>query len=303
MNVSQGANNYPILPALHILFYVTLILLCVPRLLVPRFSQASSTASYACAQGILILATAPGALSRCDPPHLILYAFGLFIIAFAVFAQQSRRRFLAYTVAYILVVILLFEWSNARYYGLSLAKLAAGTQRILAVFHLGTKHGTDAAAPTAVSAPAPAIPSLVGLTPEPFNLASFDKYPALGLPYGSYGYERALQNYLWLKKKVAPERYMGSFAVYTEPQLRDEIADLSSIRYLVVQQYFTRLTNVRTDTCKGSVEDVKWALMIPFAPPCVKQALDSDVEVAKFIAAHYKPVEQIGDYVIFERER
>ena len=302
-SVSQGGNNFPIVPALHILFYVTLILLCVPRLLIPRFSRSSAAASYGCAQGILILATAPAALSRCDPPHVILYGFGLFIIAFAMFAQQGRRRFFAYTLAYMLVAIVLFEWSNAQYYGLSLAKLSAGTHRILAFLHVPSRHGTSTVQATTQSASPSAVPSFVGLTPKPFDLASFDKYPALGLPYGSYGYDRVLQNYLWQEKKIVPQRYMGALAVYTEPQLRDALADLSRIRYIVVQQYFLALAHSDKNACNGQVAGLKWALVYPFAPPCVQRALAPDAEIALFIQSHYRPVEQIGDYIIYERNQ
>jgi sporulation protein YlmC with PRC-barrel domain len=35
----------------------------------------------------------------------------------------------------------------------------------------------------------------------------------------------------------------------------------------------------------------------------VREPLDANLEIAKFIAAHYRRVEQIGDYVILEREQ
>lgn len=303
-SVSQGGNNYPIVPALHILFYAALFLACVPSLLAARFSQASREASYACALGVLILAFAPAALSRCDFPHVIQYGFPLFLVAFSMFSQQSRRRFLGYTASYVLIAIILFEWSNARYYGLSFAKLAVGTQRILAAFHLGARQEEKPALRNDVSTPSPPMNrSSPGLVPKPFDLPSFDKYPALGLPYGSYGYERSLQNHLWQEKKVARERYMGALAIYTEPQLREALADLWRIRYIIVQQNFLRLQDFRSDPCTGSVEDLKWSLMYPFAPTCVGQPLDPNLEIAKFIADHFRPVEQIGDYVILERNQ
>jgi hypothetical protein len=304
LSVSQGGNNYPIVPALHILLYATLFLVCVPRLLAARFSQATREASYACAQGVLILACAPGALSRCDFPHVIQYGFPLFLIAFSMFSQQSRRALWVYIFAYTLVAILLFEWSNARYYGLSFAKLAVGTQRILATFHIGPGHADKPVVVNSHSSSSPPVSaSSIGLTPKPFDLASFDRYPALGLPYGSYGYDRALQNHLWQEKKVAPQRYMGALAVYNEPQLRDALADVSGIRYIIVQQNFLRLQDFRSDPCTGSVEDLKWSLLYPFAPTCVREPLDPNLEIANFIAGHYRPVEQIGDYVILERNQ
>ncbi len=303
LSVSQGGNNYPIVPALHILLYATLFLACVPRLLAARFSQATREASYACAQGVLILACAPGALSRCDFPHVIQYGFPLFLIAFSMFSQKSRRAFWAYASAYMLIAVLLFEWSNARYYGLSSAKIAVGAQRILATLHIGRSGQQKAVAASNHASPSPpAHPNSAGLTPKPFDFASFDKYPALGLPYGSYGYDRALQNHLWQERKVAPERYMGALAIYNEPQLKEALADLSGIPYIVVQQNFLHLQELRSDPCTGSVQDLEWSLMYPFAPACVREPLDPNLEIAKFIAAHYRPVEQIGDYVILKRD-
>ena len=71
----------------------------------------------------------------------------------------------------------------------------------------------------------------------------------MGLPYGSYGYEKSLQRYLWSKKRVIPERYMGVMDVYDEAQLHERLSELARVRLIVIQKDFLRLSE-RRDLCK-----------------------------------------------------
>ena len=297
LSFSQGANNFPIVPAAHILFYAAVVLLCVPRLLVSRLLEVSAEASYACAVGALIIAVIPAVLGRCDPPHVFLNGLGLFTIGFGLFAQSGSRQFVMYSVAYAAIAIVAFQWSNAQVYGISGARVRSGVSRIYSSLHRHTRNSPlNSAIPTTASS---GNTNPAGTSPMP-SFAAFEKYQALGLPYGSYGYEKSLQNYLWSTKRLVPERYMAVLAVYDEPHLKERLTELSRISPIVVQKNFLKLYEHR-NICAEKQEYLKQSFLYFSAPPCVQEGLDPDIEMAKFIARHYHQIDQIGDYLILER--
>ena len=121
---SQGANNLPLVPAAHLVFYFITMFLVVPPLL--AFGMAKSKATDAAhgaicgALGTLCLVMAPGALGRCDPPHVLLYGMGASILTMIGLANISRRGFTVYVFGYAAVFIILLEIINLRvFYGLS----------------------------------------------------------------------------------------------------------------------------------------------------------------------------------------
>jgi len=272
-------------------------LLCVPRFFAAGWLQRNLGGAYIAGMGALCLAALPAVLGRCDPPHVILNGFGLFTLAFAAFTQDGVRRFTTYTVAYIAIAIFAFQYSNARVYGISPSYVRAGVNRIAGVLErFGRKPASNAGAKAETAASSTKVQE-----PHTRPYAEFEKYRPLGLPYGSYGYDKALQRYLWANRQVAPERYMGTLAIYNEQHLAESLDDLSRIRYVVVQKNFLKLFENR-DLCGEMQSYLKSSFLYPTAPRCTQAVFDPNVELAKFIYEHYRAIDQINDYLILERK-
>ena len=63
---------------------------------------------------------APGALGRCDPPHVLFYGMGASMLLMARLANISRPAFAVYTIAYAGVFIVLMQVVNlVVFYGVS----------------------------------------------------------------------------------------------------------------------------------------------------------------------------------------
>ena len=298
ISFSQGGGNLPIGPAIHILFYACILLIVVPRLLAARLFESSAGASYACALGIASLAMVPPALGRCDASHVFLNGLGLFTVAFALFARSGTRRFLTYTVAYLLIVFVYFQVSNARTYGISRSQLESAATLIKADFVrlVARSHFSSSQTANATRPETPASANAIGADPY----ARFDVYDALGLPYGSYGYEKSLQRYLWGQKRVIPEKYMGALDIYDESQLQERISELARMPRIVVQKNFLKLYEHR-DPCKENQQYLAAALLAVRSRPCVHEPLDANIDMAKFIDSHYQVEAEIGDYLVMKR--
>jgi len=300
LSFSRGANNFPVLPAFHIVFYVVIALLCIPQLLATGVLERGSKASCVCGLGALSLALLPAALGRCDPSHVILNGYGLFAVAFALFAQSSPRRFVIYSVAYALIAIVAFQYSNARVYGVSPSRLGSGASRMYTALERLMKR------PRLISSVPGDVDSVNSQAMRPADAghpyAGFDKYESLGLPYGSYGYVKSLQQYLWSTHKIVPERYMAVVAVYDEKHMRECLAELSRIHRIVIQKNFLKLYENR-DTCAEAQTYLKASFLYFTAPSCLHESFDPNIQLAKFIDQHYHVIDRIEDYLILEWNR
>jgi hypothetical protein len=80
LRFSEGANNLPFLPAAHLLLYIVTMFLVVPPLSAVSVRERATGdvpgAAICGALGVLCVVMAPGALGRCDPPHVLFYGMG-----------------------------------------------------------------------------------------------------------------------------------------------------------------------------------------------------------------------------------
>ena len=217
---SQGANNLPLVPAPHIVFYLITMFLVVPPLLAIGIAKSRGTdaahGAICGALGTLCLVMAPGALGRCDPPHVLFYGMGASILAMVGLANVSWRAFIVYLVGYSAVFIILLEMINLRvFYGLSPRELLS----LHAVRHLRD-----------------AVRSATGTEhPSPTTLAKLNKYPHLDLPFATFG-DPAFEKYVVLNGQLHPEYYMAIVAVYNQAALERKLSDVQKAKYLLVPQ-------------------------------------------------------------------
>ena len=140
-----------------------------------------------------------------------------------------------------------------------------------------------------------------GQRPEVVDCSRFARYGVLSLPYGSYGYSKTVQRWLWCNKKVAPEYFMGGMGIYTESQMRDRLKDMDRFDYALILDYFGTLSAPNQDACSWHRRYVHKAFLYPWQLPCPREALVPDVEIARYLDRHFHVAERVGDYVVLER--
>ena len=104
LRFAEGANNLPLLPAAHLLLFIITMFVIVPALLAAAVQSSGSSAEISGGFGILCIAMAPGALGRCDPPHVLFFSMGASILAMIWLAKISRWAFAAYIAVYCAVL-------------------------------------------------------------------------------------------------------------------------------------------------------------------------------------------------------
>jgi hypothetical protein len=280
---SQGANNLPLVPAAHLVFYFITMFLVVPPLL--AFGMAKSKATDAAhgaicgALGTLCLVMAPGALGRCDPPHVLLYGMGASILTMIGLANISRRGFTVYVLGYAAVFIILLEIINLRvFYGLSPKELLSRH----AVTHLRR-----------------AVHSATGTEhPSPAALAKLNKYPHLDLPFATFG-DPAFEKYVVLRGQLQPEYYMAIVGVYNQAALQRKLLDVRKAKYLLVPQGLVAESG--SNPCRDYLISLRRWFFYPAKLPCRAEPLEPTAAVRSFITKYYIEEERLDHWSVLRR--
>jgi hypothetical protein len=300
LSFSKGANNFPLLPAAHLLLYIVTLFLAIPRLILDGIRHEHTSAPLLFALGVLSIALLPGAFGRCDPPHVFFYGLGISLIMFILMANTSRKHFLLYSVAYICVSIIGLQWSNARVFNISYKSVLPEVLVLTVTSKLGfeggrEKHKLEEQQTTERGGDASVLS----------HLRVLDRYPQLGLPFGNYGIDKVTEHYLWMHKKIAPEYYLGAVGVYTETDLSRKLRDISRNEYLLwlnlswLKRYWD--FDESRDTCRERLDYIRRSFIYPVILSCKQEGLDTHLEISRHIINSYHIVETAGDYLILKR--
>ena len=283
LRFSEGANNLPLLPAAHLVFYSVTMFMVVPPLLaagVAKTNALDAPAAPLCgALGVLSLVMAAGALGRCDPPHVLFYGMGASILLMIRIANLSWRGFVAYIAGYAAVFVVLLQLINLRvFYGVLPKELLSS--------HVVTslRRGFKAAASTGPT--------------NPLALAELDKYPHLALPFATFG-DPAIEKYVVLRGQLQPEYYMAIVGVYSPAALQRKLSDLAKADYLLVPERF--LEEPKASPCQDYRVSLKRWFLYPVRLPCRAEPLDPGAVVSSFISQHYSVVAQAGHWAVLRR--
>jgi hypothetical protein len=284
LRFSEGANNLPLLPAAHLLLYILTLFLVVPPLLavsVREWRSGDEPGAAICgALGILCVVMVPGALGRCDPPHVLLFGMGASMLLMIRLAKMSRRGFAAYATAYAAVFIAFIEVVNVLvFYGVSPKTLLSRhpVRAVVEKFRAAsdTRH------------------------PDMATLSALDHYPRLGLPFASFG-DPAVERYVITHGKLEPEYYVAIVGVYSPAALERKLREVGQAEYLLVPHYTASATPA-PNPCAGYLKSLRQWFLFPAKLPCRADPLDPAASLNSFIADHYVRVEQVGSWSVLRR--
>lgn len=283
LRFSEGANNLPLLPAPHLLFYLLTMFLVVPPLLAASMREPTNGnipgAALSSALGLLCVAMAPGALGRCDPPHVLFYGMGASLLLMIRLSNNSRTAFAIYAATYAVVFIILMHVVNLQvFYGVSPQALLSRRGVADVIWKLHNAAGTER--------PGSAI------------LSALDQYPRLGLPFATFG-DPAVERYVLSRGQLNPDYYVSIVGVYTPAALERKLRDVAKMEYLLVPQGFG--SGVSPDPCSEYLKSLQQWFLYPAKLPCRADPLDPSGTVNSFISDHYIPVEHVGSWLVLRR--
>jgi hypothetical protein len=275
---TAGANNYPLLPAPHIILYLLTLFVVVPILVGAGFLTPTAHGPLLWALGVLCVIMMPGALGRCDPPHVLLYGLGASMLMFMVAART--KTFGVYAIAYALVAIVLLQSNNLwEFYSIGYRK-----QLFLRFFSdLSAK-----SQPLTLNSKWPAD-----------DYSALDKYPKMGIPFSTSDIDKPIESYLFSHLQIAPEYFVGTIAVYGEDEYVRKCQAVVRNEFLLVRSGRERPHQPASEAY--DLVSIYTALMYPVHLTLKKDPLDPDLELNRILVGDYKTVERVGDYVVLRR--
>jgi hypothetical protein len=255
----------------------------VPRLLAASLGGLRSGDASGCAicgaLAALCVVMAPGALGRCDPPHVLFYGMGASMLLMVALANTSRLAFASYVSAYTAIFIILMQLVNLRvFYGVPPGALLS-------------RHPVTRLAEAFRSAVGTERPSLA-------MLSALDRYPRLGLPYASFG-DPAVERYVLARGQLLPEYYVAIVGVYNAAALERKLSDVGKAEYLLVPSRFVPRSSLQV--CADYLTGLRRWFFYPAHLPCRAEPLDPATALNSFIADHYVSVEEIGSWSVLRR--
>lgn len=275
---TAGANNYPLLPAPHIMLYLVTVFAVVPILVGTALVTRTIHGPLLLALGVLCVIMVPGALGRCDPPHVLLYGLGVSMLMFIIVARTKVFR--AYAIAYALVAIVLLQSNNL----MEFYSIGYREQLFLRLF-------SDLFARSQ------------SLTVNSRRLAddysALDKYPKMGIPFATFDTNKRIESYLFSNHKIAPEYFIATIAVYGKDEFvrkcREELRD----EFLLVRSGTERPWKPASESY--DLFAMHGALMYPVHLMLKNDPLDPNLEINRILVRDYKTLERVGDYVVLRR--
>jgi hypothetical protein len=279
IHFSTGANNLPLLPSPHLLLYLITIFVVVPSLVGTTLTSPgwNNRSNINTAFGVLCVAMMPGALGRCDPPHVLLYGMGATLLLLIWLAQWRVTALVVCVSAYVAVFVIWMGLVNLRVFYNIQPRALLSRQGIHQLVRRLKQSGTI----------------------EPVNtLSVLDPLPRIGLPFVTFG-DPVVERYVVEHGRLEPDYYVSIVGLYSSSDVERKLRDLARMEYILVPPGFG--VESRRDPCRElQVNLQKWFLS-SFSRRCVAQPLDPTGEIDSYISRHFVTVQNVGSCVLMRR--
>ena len=293
LDVSGGANNFPVLPNATMLVYLLSV-----GIIVYMSAEITSEVKpdiFNLAIIVLAITLLPGALGRCDPAHVYWYGCGMFIMSIAYLSVKRPSLCRAYLLVFVVIYIIsLFANAYVAYGRSVLASL---------YYNVGNKYFSENqiyAYATRIKLPVSDVEKVLRDAGRDYlgENKRFDKYYNIGSPFRI---DDLLYGHLITAKKLAPEYYTSFEDVFTGKQLVRKINDLRSFSYVVVpiKEYELIMSPPQYTLVQN---EMRRLFLYPIIYKVKNVPLDLKREYLNYLAIHYRIIDNIGDYYIMKKK-
>ena len=283
----KGANNFPVVPAVHIILYLAGLFYAIPILIAKVFKKGDSASArpISAAMSALILLMIPSALGRCDPGHVLFSGVGAFLVAFALLARYRTRTFTVYAIVFLLSAIVVRYISEVYLYRVQL-------QPVKEVLCDRSKSAF--------------------LKESPSSLAMNEQYGKIMIPMVL---DWTTEHYLRVNRRIIPEYHPDLLDVMTPSACLRKLKDLEKADVVLVPDEVPRFRGIdieermklKPDYVKGLEKDendfLGMLFMYPVGYKIKFQRYNSYYDVYEYVANHFSPVQSGDGYVLMVRDK
>lgn len=282
MAYTKGGANFPVVPSVYMLIYLLSLFWLLPilgRVCVSR--RPGVHVPLVLAWGVLVVATIPPSLGRCDVIHVFFNGLGAFLLTLVVLAKHRPRLFPGYAIFFLLAYGIAARVCEVVCYANYLApvRLALAGKR--------------------VQPDTPQSPLVDSL--------GLKKFSSVAMPLGA---DRATKCYLIETGRYLTQYYPDYVTVVSKADLERKIQDLDKASVVVVPGWVPELRGMSDDAIQKLVEgetkesDEQQGLMMgvwllyPIDFKTKHPPFEAMLAEARYIAANYKPVRRAAGWVL-----
>jgi hypothetical protein len=306
LDISSGANTFPVYPSFHNLLMVAVVLLILPALITsalcnPTETRAPLALALAIGGGMML----PAAFSRCDPGHIFNNSTIPVLMMFPAMLAVGKVAFRVWTAVYVIAFPLFTQvtyWMPSGYLG----NFKIGIQQHQFYRQHPQIVASWKAKWDALLASCPDGKKLhwSNVLPFPEDLDQFTSQGTMVLTAGSE-WSAAIARYLLLQRKPPFEYYDAfSLGAVTPSEIQKKIQQESAYPFLLVPLSALGPLGGRIDMdAYRKSEDAALSSMIRFPVDSVPKHLPyfPDTEFIRQMLNYYKPVARYQSYFIFAK--
>lgn len=296
LDYANGANNFPLVPSPGFLFFLFSVILIVPVLFSQIFSLARRKSALLVSFAVLIILFLNGAVMRCDSLHIFYYGLGVFILTAIHLARTSKIQFRAYISAFIIIYGISLALT---YYATSAGKISASLYSLIPkslisdkqISLLSTRMGLNKQKVTNIRLLSQ------GMTSSDHDKLS--KYRSLASPLII---DNSLRQYLIDTGKFVPEYYYYMVNIDFTNEFERKVEDLNKSNYIIISKLDIENASISLDS-KGASRYSSMIMGYPVKYSPKYPVIGYERSFIDYIRSHYKPIERISQYIIFEKTK
>ncbi len=215
---ASGGNNFPIIPAASVLFFILSYLII--NIIFSASVFTGKVSFVVCSLVVFNIVILPGAFGRCDPGHLFWYGLNTFICLWMYLSYTNNRVSKIYSWTFILIFTIGANLSMLFLYkgniGISILKFVAS--------HEVVRHNLKK-----IAFYNKRIDNYVARYEAIKDFKTIDKYKCIAIPFDV---DEDLYLHILRNKSYSSEYYSGLFLnVYTPEQIEAKLNNLKDLKH------------------------------------------------------------------------
>jgi len=272
INFTSGGNNFPVVPALYIIFYLFSLFYLMP-LLIRGLKYGGNDSPLIITLIIFNILMVPGALSRCDSGHVFYYGLSVLILTPIILLLNHSER---YTRYYIFCLILIFLCFKISYFRMS------GEKAFLEFTFFATGR-------------------YLGYLPPPsYNFQKLEKYKDIniGVPIMI---NEGLHNYLKSKNKFQSDYFMDIPLWMAEEEFSRKIRELEENEFLLIPKGYMLLETY--DDTNERKAYLRQLFLYPFNCKPQRVPFQPHVKLMEYVKSHYEIIDEVEEYYLMRKKK
>lgn len=282
---AKGGANFPLVPSMFVILFLGALFYTIPI----AFGELRNHPRDPQSPLLLVLAlhpllTLPAALGRSDAGHIMLNGVGVFLLTFALLSRRSLWATRFFTIAVLVVFGAASQFSSFWLY--------AGYLKPAFAALAGRARPQEEAS-------------------SALNVLKLDRLSGIATPLGV---DRSTEDQLRAKGLFVSLYYPDTFDMGTPEHVEKQILGFKNVNYLLIPMEFLQFRSSQeidslwfNDTFRRQLEEpqqtlMRQVLLFPVAYKIKRKPYLPDLELAKYILSHYKPLRAGAGYALMVRK-